>query len=161
MAKQTKSGMYVAGHVKGATITAGATGRQIRRWVSAKVPNSTLVVLSDAPAGDQPGIYYNLSEGELVFITHFTYGLDTVADDCTYELVACSAVAGGGTAIPLTAKVRIVSGAAIAGHLQQHDNLARSPIAVPYSAAALSISIRVDANDASTSITCGWMGYSE
>lgn len=141
------------------TPTVGASGRQIRRWVNDKTPGNALVVLTDAPAAGTPGIYYNLSANEIVYITEFCFSLDTVSDNIQVEIVMCSAAAGGGDPLPLTCHHHIYTGGAIAGYSGRHITLA-TPIAVPYSAASLSITVRVNANDAGAVICIGWKGYS-
>lgn len=161
MAKETATGAEKAGMDLTTVPTSGASGRQVRRWINDKTSVATPTVLTDAPATVFPGIYYNLSEGEIVYITRLCFGLSTASDNLEVELVMCSAAAGGGDAVPLTQQYHIATGATIAGHLNQHMSFADCPIAVPYSASSLSITIRVNANDASASATVGWAGYSK
>ncbi|KPK91510.1 MAG: hypothetical protein AMJ88_13460 [Anaerolineae bacterium SM23_ 63] len=159
MPKEFKQGAHSAGADRSTLPTSGHSGRQIRRWVNEKTGIGTETVLSDAPSGVYPGIYYNMSEGEILHITGIHYGLFTISDSLIVELGMCSAVAGGGTFIPLTPKFHIATGTAIAGHLDQEIDLAARSIAIPYSAASLSITMRVNANDADASATVGWTGY--
>lgn len=160
MAKEIAVGAFKARMDMTTVPTSGASGRQIRRWINEKTGVGTETVLTDAPAGVYPGIYYNLSAGETVHVLMMCYGLATVSDNLVAELGMCSAVDGGGDFIPLTPKYHIATGATIAGHLDQHLNLDANPISVPYSTASLSITIRVNANDAGAKVTVGWKGFS-
>ena len=135
-------------------------GTDIGRWINDKVPGASETVLTDGPAGDQPGIYYNLAEGETVYITQFVYGITTVSDDCAFELGFTDAVNGGGTFQPFTPHRHVFTPAARSG-FQDADIQISPPRRVAYADGARSITFRVDANDAACEITCGWHGFRE
>lgn len=130
----------------------------ICRWINDKVPGATEVVLTDAAAGDQPGIYYNLQEGEIVVITQMCIELTTPSDDVVYELGYTDAVAGGGTFQPITPK-RVYSTGANNQGFEGIEFTIIPPEPVRYTDGARSITFRVDCNDAGTTITPAWHGY--
>jgi len=115
--------------------------------------------LSDGPAGDQPGIYYNLVEGDEVWITQFCYGLTTVSDSCTYELGYTDAADAVGTFRPVTLERHIATATNNRGR-QDEDLLITPPLgALKYADGVRSITIRVNANDAGASINVAWHGF--
>jgi len=135
-------------------LQASRRGDSLLKWVNDKTPGDALVVLTDAT------LYYDIPAGKRVLITHVSYGLITVSDDCHFELVSCSAVAGGGTPTAITFHME-----AATGDRKSDKSIQRSdfdpPICVNYSSGARSITLRVNANDAAAVITCGWHGWVE
>ena len=118
-------------------------------------------MLTDAPAGDQPGIYYNLSSGKQVFITQFCYGLTTASDSCTFELGTTSAANGGGTFTPITVERHLATGATATGRLDQDFTITPPLGPLKYSDGVRSITVRVNANDSGATINTAWHGWVE
>ena len=118
-------------------------------------------VLADGPAGDQPGIYYNLAAGTQVMITQLCYGLITASDSCTFELGYTNAANGGGAFIPLTVERHLATGATNTGRLDQDFTIDPPLGPLRYSAGIRSITFRVNANDAAASINVAWHGWVE
>ena len=118
-------------------------------------------MLTDGPAGDQPGIYYNLQPGEQVFISQLCYGLVTASDSCTYELGTTDAANGGGSFTARTLERHIATGASARG--RQDEDITMDPPLGPlrYSAGIRSITFRVNANDAGATINVAWHGWRE
>ena len=67
-------------------------GDGLHKWVNEKTPGANAVVLTDAT------LYYDIPEGKQVFIRKAWAILLTLSDTCTFNLVSCSAIAGGGVA---------------------------------------------------------------
>ena len=118
-------------------------------------------MLTDAPAGDQPGIYYNLSSGEQVFVSQFCYGVLTASDSCTFEIVSTDAANGGGNVTARTLERHIATGATNTGKLDQDLDIIPPLGPLKYSAGIRSITVRVNANDAAATINVGWHGWVE
>ena len=133
---------------------AARLGSGIHKWVNDKVPGDASVVLTDAT------LYYNIPAGHQVLITQLFLGIETVSDDCHSDMVSCDAVAGGGTPTAISGHFHIFTGANLVG-TEDKEREFIPPILVKYSDGARSISVRVDANDASTVVTTGWMGWVE
>lgn len=118
------------------------------------------MVLTDGPgAGGQPGIYYNLREGERIILTQMCFGVNTLNDSCLFELGFTDAVNGGGTFTPVTLQFEVVTGAAREGRATFTYFLPF--VVLRHSAGVRSITYRVDANDASCDITVAWSGWTE
>lgn len=118
-------------------------------------------VLQDGPAGDQPGIYYNLASGTQVMITQFCYGLTTASDWCTFELGYTDAANGAGNFTPITLERHIATGTSPQGRLDQDFTIEPPLGPLRYSAGIRSITIRVEANDAGATINTAWHGWVE
>jgi hypothetical protein len=129
-------------------------------WINDKVPGATELILTDGPAGDQPGIYYNLGTDETVYVTMFFYGVTTLGDDCRFELGSCDAINGGGTFTPQTPLKVHKTGAAASSFITPEFEIS-PPMRLAYADGVRSITMRVDANDAACSIACGWRGFIE
>ena len=131
---------------------AAKRGNGLHKWVDAKTASGALQVLTDAT------LYHDLEEGEVVMIKNMSFILESVSDDCTFEVVSCAGAAGTGDATQLCAKRHMYTASA-------RDELASQqvdfvpPIRVAYADGALSISGRINANDSSAVISIGWMGY--
>jgi hypothetical protein len=108
-----------------AALYAAQRGKAFHKWVNDKVPGATAVVLSDAT------LYYDLAVGEVVMIRCISIDIETVSDDCTFELVSCDDVAGGGTPTALTGKYHQRVGATPQPHATEAV-LFQVPIRVAY-----------------------------
>ena len=124
----------------------------IHKWVNDKTASGSEEVLTDA------GLYYNLSEGETVMITETLVDLHTLNDECTFEIVSCTAVAGGGTPTALFVEQHVATAAAKTPHAA-HSLKFCPPIRVAYADGARSITFRINANDSSASVNCAWTGF--
>lgn len=128
------------------------------RWVNNKVPGDAQVVLTDGPSGDQPGIYYNLQEGEIVLVKSICVELLTLSDTVEFELGSTDQANGAGTFTPKTPKWAYKTGAANDG-FDGRQFPVNPPAPFRYADGVRSITFRVDCNDASTEITITWHGY--
>ena len=135
-------------------LQAARRGDNLLKWVNDKVPGDTQLVLTDTT------LYYNIPSGKRVLITHVSYGLNSVSDNCHFEIGSCSAVAGGGTFTGLTFHMEAATGDRKADKAIQRSDF-DPPICVNYSSGARSITMRVTANDAAAVLTCGWHGWVE
>ena len=135
-------------------VQAAQRGKGIIKWVNDKTASGSAQVLTDAT------LYYNLSEGEVVMIVCLKIDIETVSDDCTFELVSCSAVAGGGTPTALTGNYHQRVGATPQPHATENVPFL-VPIRVRYADGARSITVRINANDSSAVINTGWCGYTD
>jgi hypothetical protein len=120
-------------------------------------PGAAQTVLQNGPAGDQPGIYYDLQIGDIVLIEQICYGVLTNQDSCDFELGYTDQPGGGGTFTPMTMQFGQATGNPRTGKTIEERPI---PVALPlkYSDGIRSITIRVDANDASAQVRCGWSG---
>ena len=135
-------------------LQASRRGDSLLKWVNDKTPGDASVVLTDV------GLYYDIPAGKRVLITHVSYGIITVSDDCHFEIGSCSAVTGGGTFTPLAFHMEVGTGDRKSDKAIQRTDF-DPPLCVNYSSGARSITMRVNANDASAVITCGWHGWVE
>jgi len=137
---------------------AALEGGTICRWVNEKTPGNVQVVLTDGPAaGGQPGIYYNLAEGEIVLIAMFCMELTTVSDNVKYELGFTDAANGGGTFTPITPARYLKTGATSSG-FDGYTTMVVPAAPITYASGARSITFRVTCNDAGAKITPAWHG---
>lgn len=127
-------------------------GNGVVKWVDDKTASGALQVLTDAT------LYQNIKASQRLYITAMHFDLQTTSDDCHFELVKCAAVAGGGAAVQISGHVHIFTGAAIVTGVAKERPF-DPPILVEYSAAALSVTMRIHANDASAVVSCGFNGY--
>ena len=131
---------------------AARLGNTVVRWVNGKTASGSKQVLTDAM------LYQNIGANQTLFITEMTYDLTTLSDNCHFNLVRCAAVAGGGAAVDICGHAHMLTGAAyVTGGSK--DRIFDPPIRVPYAAGALSVSMQIEANDASAVISCGFHGY--
>lgn len=116
--------------------------------------------MSDGPSGDQPGIYYNLRENEMVFISQYRCGLTTLSDSVVFELGFTNAINGGGTFRPATCEYHLATGAVVNGIVPPYFVI-DPPLCLRYSQGVRSITMRVQANDAGATITVAYHGWVE
>lgn len=144
--------------VVGAGEHAANSGDVICRWVNDKQPGSSQTVLTDGPSGSNPGIYYNLSEGDELMISQLCLELVTASDDVYYELGYTDQEDGAGTFTPITPRYHIQNGANFFGFQGEMMTFV-PPVPVNYASGARSVTARVDANDAGATIIIAWHGY--
>lgn len=123
-------------------------------------PGASQTVLTNGPAGDQPGVYLNLASGQQVLLREMCFGVNTASDSCYYELGVTSAANGGGTFTPITPRFYIRTGAAPTGR-STYDKAMNPPPCLKYSDGVRSITYRVEANDANCEITAAFHGWLE
>lgn len=123
-------------------------------------PGAAQVVLTNGPAGGQPGIYYNLSPGERILIRQCCFGVNTVNDNCYFEFGYTDGPNGTGTFYPTTPRFYVATGAAPEGRIT-YDKTMSPPPCFKYADGARSYTARVDANDANCQITVAWHGWME
>lgn len=136
---------------------AALESRLVCRWINDKVPGTDPVVLTDAAAGDQPGIYYNLLPGDIVLASQICMELTTISDSVEFELGYTDQINGGGTFRPITPQRAYATGNIIQGFDGITFELT-PPLSVTYASGARSITFRVDCNDADATITPAWHG---
>lgn len=146
----------------GRTLSAALEGRVLSRWLNNKVPGAAIpTILIDGPAGDQPGIYYNLLPEDNILISQIFFGINTMADSCYFEIGWTNGTAGTGTFYPLDLR-RFVLTAAIGDGTQTFVVDFEPPIQVlKYSDGVRSVTFRVTPNDATCQISAGWRGWRE
>jgi hypothetical protein len=129
-------------------------GMALHRWVQGITPGDAQVVLTDA------GLVYNILPRTQVIVRQVHFGVHTASDDCEFEIGSTDQPDGAGTFTPITHHEFIKTGTAPTGRIDQ-DVIYRPPIRVRYRDGARSITFRVDANDASCEICCGFDGWYE
>lgn len=141
-------------HIYGGALEAARDARGLHKWVNDKTASGSLQVLTDAT------MYYDIPAGKQVIIVQAYIGVETVSDDIHVEVVSCSAVAGGGTATALSGHYHLFTGANLVG-TEDKEREFMPPLIAKYSDGARSVTMRINANDASCVISCGWMGWVE
>lgn len=157
MTKLTESVQYPA-HIKPVLSMSESAyhareGNALHKWVNDITPGDAVSILG------QESICHNLAEGEQVFVTQATFDLETVSKDVHFDIVACTAADGGGDATALCGHCHIFTGATISG-AESKEREFMPPIRARYSDGVRSITMRVDA-EAATTLSCGWMGWKE
>ena len=122
------------------------------------MPGAAQVVLTNGPAGDQPGIYYNLAPGETIYITCMYWAVLSVSDNCYFELGYTDAPNGAGTFYPRTAAFYIGTGNTVASRTDATRDI-RPYLRLRYVDGVRSITFRVDANDATAVVQCGYQFF--
>lgn len=123
-------------------------------------PGAAQTVLTNGPAGDQPGVYYNVAAGRQVLIREMCFGVITASDNCFFELGYTDGPNGTGTFRPITPRFYVMTAAAQDGR-QTYEKLTNPPPCLKYSNGVRSITYRVDANDANCQISAAWHGWVE
>lgn len=132
--------------------------RGIWCWVNSVIPGAASLVLQNGPAGDQPGIYYDLQDNDIVLIRQVCFGVLTISDSCDFELGWTDGPVASGTFTPVSLKYGYSTGVELVGRIIEQRELT-VPLPLRYSDGVRSITVRVDANDATCEIRCGWAGY--
>jgi hypothetical protein len=143
-------------------LTASLEGQTLSRWITAKIPGVVVpVVLTDGAAGDQPGIYYDLVEGNEVLISQIFFGVTTVADLCDFEIGYTDAAGGAGTFQPLDLARRVAT-VAVGDGLKTFGVTFNPPLRIlKYSDGVRSVTFRVTCGAVGTEILAGWRGWLE
>lgn len=131
------------------------------RWVNDKTGVNALTVLSDAPVGDQPGVFYNLQPGEALFVSELCYELTTIQDDMRVEFGYTDQADGQGTFMPVTPVFRLATGGTNFQDEAAPYKLLSPPLALRYSDGVRSVTVRVQTNDADARIMVAWYGWVE
>jgi len=105
------------------------------------------------------GCVYNIPTEKTVYMSSVGMLILTVSKNCTFEIVKCTAVDGGGTATPITPKWTLALGPAQIEIIPRRIML-QTPIMVVNSTHK-SISFRVNGGDNATHIMVEWKGWYE
>ena len=137
------------------TLRAAREGRAIHKFKDNDAGvTAGFVVSTDA------GIYYDIPAGKQVIVDTVHYGVNTVDDEITVYMVACSAVAGGGAATQKMHHFFASAGTKKEGNGIVIAHLA-TPLCIKYSDGHRSVSMAVMATDTDAIVTYGWCGYFE
>lgn len=150
----TDEALLTAGEVISSdpNLKAAREGRAIYRDSALFTPGAAESIRTDSE------IVFNLEPNTRVMITQAIFTLQTVSDDCVFEIVSCTDINGGGVATRRSYR-RFNTGATLYG--RGFEDVYQPPIVVRWKEGARSITIRVDANDAACQITVSWRGWWE
>ena len=129
-------------------------GRGLNKWLNSFVPGAGRIVITDAD------LVFNIPRGKLVMVRRFCYGIQTVSDNCKFEIGFTNQPNGAGTFTPITHEFNVTTGASVVGRYDFGD-VFRPPIRIRYRDGARSVTCRVDASDASCEISVAWHGWYE
>lgn len=135
-------------------LRAARTGRDIRRYLYAQNVTGSYVVQTSA------SIYYDIPAGKQVVIVHWFVGCNDADEFAAGYLVACDAVAGGGTPVQLGHDLYDYVGDKKQGKSYIQEDL-NPPIVVKYSDGYRSVSMAMKATDTNTVVDYGWDGWYE
>lgn len=124
-------------------------GNSYHTFVNDKTLSGSQQTLTDAT------LVINLSEGTQALILEMCYTIESVADDCEFEVVAASLADGAGSITTLHGHDHKWTPAALSGSESGHREF-RPPILVKYSTGYRSVTMRVNGNDASIVVSCGF-----
>lgn len=130
---------------------ASRQGRGVCGWINEKVPGAAQVVLTDET------LIYRLRAGQVVFVSQYCFAVETTSDDCQFEFGYIDSL---GAFVPRGPHKHVYTGAANSGRTAYDQDIAPA-MRLAYSDGVRTITFRVDANDASCEITCGWHGWWE
>lgn len=133
---------------------ASRLGRGVCGWANEITPGAALVVLATA------GLVYNIPAGRRVMLSQYCFAVETTGDNCQFEIGFTDQPNGAGTFTPLAPHKHVYTGAANAG-ITAFDQVIIPAEPISYAKGARSITFRVDANDATCTITVGWHGWWE
>lgn len=135
-------------------LRAARTGRTIRRYEIDQTVTGSYVVQTSSD------IYYDIPAGKQVVISQWRVGCGDADEFASAYLVACDAVAGGGTPTQLDHELYAYVGDKKQGkpNVEQDCN---PPIVVKYSDGHRSISMAIKATDTNTVVNYGWSGWYE
>lgn len=135
-------------------IHASRRGNGRQKYINDKTASGSQQTLTDAT------LVENLVEGEVMLVACMHFSLETVSDDCEFEVVSTAAVDGGGAVTALHGHQHIFTPAALTATATQKRSFF-PPIRVPYSGGARSVTMRITANDSSAVVSCGFDGWIE
>jgi hypothetical protein len=139
-----------------------ASGRRIDQWINDLIVGvAAPTTLANGPVGDQPGVYYNLEPNTRVFITQFVFGVQTVNDNCYFELGWVDGANALGTFTPISSFRYVFTGGAIAGYTSQGEDFVPPIGPLNYGDGVRSITVRVSPNDITCQIMAAWRGWWE
>ena len=141
-------------HVESNGIHAIRRGGGIQRYVNSKTASGSEQVLTDET------LVYNIPEGKQFILKQAFAGVESTNDNCTFKMIGCTEVDGGGTPIEASAHVKISTGAAPVGDATKVYNFIPG-VCIKYSDGIRSITVMINANDASAIISCGFNGWVE
>lgn len=135
-------------------VRAAREGRAIHRHICGDTVTAAFVVQTAA------GIYFNIPAGKQVVIVNLNVGCEDANEFAATYLVACDAVAGGGTPTQQHAEIHDHVGDKKQGHGHIDDEI-YPPVVLKYSDGHRSVSLAVKATDTDTVVDYGWMGWYE
>lgn len=135
-------------------------GNGICRWVYEFSPGSGTLVGTHGPVNGQPGLYYQMEPDDIIMISHVCMELTSDEDSVMYQMGYTARGTAAGTFTPLTPWHHLESGSNKFAAWSGADEFYNPPIRVLYNAGtAESITIRMEANDASTTVVAAWQGF--
>ncbi len=135
-------------------LRAARDGRSIHRNVAGVNVTAAFVVQTAA------AIYFNIPAGQQVVIVNMSVGCEDANEFAAVYLVACDAVAGGGTPTQQYVEIHDHVGDKKQGHGHTDDQI-YPPIVLKYSDGHRSVSLAVKATDTDTVVDFGWSGWVE
>lgn len=140
--------------IEEAAIHAARRGHGYHKYVNDKTGSGSSQVLTDAT------LTLDIPEGWQLLITQMTFDMETVSDDCHFNIVGCSAVSGGGDPTELCGHVHIFTGTAVSSAASKERRFL-PPLLVKYSTGYKSVTMRINTNDASCKVSCGYHCWME
>jgi len=141
-------------HMQDQALRAARDGRVIARYAHDQTVTAAFVVEVGATT------YYDIPAGKQVIITKVFVGCETVEEFAAGYIVACDAVAGGGTPTQKSREIHNHIGAKKDG-LQHETIRPLPPICLKYSDGHRSVSMAIKATDTATVVGFGWRGWFE
>ena len=135
-------------------LEASREGRAIHKHVVGDTVTNSFVVQT---ATD---IYFDIPEGKQVIVTNINVGCEDADEFAAAYIVACSAIAGGGTPTQKHAEIHEHVGDKKEGKSHVDDDI-YPPLCIKYSDGNRSVSVAVKATDTNTVVDYGWMGWYE
>lgn len=130
---------------------ASVRGNRLMGLANDITPGAGLQILTTA------GLIYDLAPRERVLCTRFNFGVETVSDDCAFEI---GWVDVNGHFHAWSSEHHVATGAALSGSTSYERDL-YPPASITYEDGARRITFRVEPNDASCEISLGWQGWKE
>jgi hypothetical protein len=140
--------------IEQAGIHAARRGSGLHKYVNDKTASGSSQVLTDAT------LFEDVPEGYQIVVAMMHLDLETLSDDVSFEVVSTSAVSGGGTPTTLCGHAHLFVGASAMPSASK-DRRFIPPMVIKYSSGARSVTMRINANDSSAVVSCGWMGWIE
>lgn len=123
-------------------------------YVDDKTGSGSSQVLTDA------SLVLNIPDGYQLLITAMHFDMLTVSDDCHFNLVGTTLADGAGDASELCGHCHIFTGTAVSG-AESKERPFVPPLLVRYSDGHKSVTMRINTNDASCVISCGFSCWME
>ena len=135
-------------------LRASREGRALHKHVAGDTVTGSFVVQTAA------AIYYDIPAGKQVIVVNINVGCEDADEFAAAYIVACSAIAGGGTPTQKHAEIHDHVGDKKQGKSHVDDEII-PPVCIKYSDGHRSVSVAVKATDTATVVDYGWMGWYE